>query len=154
MFKRAQTATEFLLTYGWALLVVLVLLGAISYIYYQNRLIPDTCFFPASLPCIDKPVLDYKHEQIKIALKNNMGYSINISNYISLNQNCNQNATLAYVNGLSLPQTIEPYQNIILTISCPGIEKGKFKTELELKYTNIDTNVEHTVKGKITGYVS
>jgi len=41
--KRAQAAMEFLMTYGWALLVVLIVIGALAFfgLLNPNRFLPD-----------------------------------------------------------------------------------------------------------------
>ena len=44
-FKKSQAAMEFLMTYGWAILVVLVVIGALSYfgILSPENLLPERC---------------------------------------------------------------------------------------------------------------
>ena len=43
--KRAQAAMEFLMTYGWAILVVLIAIGALAYFGVLNpdRFLPEKC---------------------------------------------------------------------------------------------------------------
>ena len=43
--KKAQAAMEFLMTYGWAILVVLVVIGALAYFGVLNprNLVPNSC---------------------------------------------------------------------------------------------------------------
>ena len=43
--KRAQAAMEFLMTYGWAILVVLVAIGALAYfgVLSPDRFLPEKC---------------------------------------------------------------------------------------------------------------
>jgi len=55
MFKKAQAAMEFLMTYGWAILVVLVVIGALSYfgVLSPATLLPEKCTFPVSVSCTD-----------------------------------------------------------------------------------------------------
>jgi hypothetical protein len=45
LFKRAQAAMEFLMTYGWAILVVLIVVGALAYFGVLNpqNLVPEKC---------------------------------------------------------------------------------------------------------------
>src|SRR3989338_8865439 len=45
MEKRGQAALEFLMTYGWAILVVLVAIGALAYfgVLRPERLLPEKC---------------------------------------------------------------------------------------------------------------
>ena len=45
MKKKAQAAMEFLMTYGWAILVVLIVIGALAYFGVLNpqNLLPEKC---------------------------------------------------------------------------------------------------------------
>ncbi|MBI4116093.1 MAG: hypothetical protein HY447_05950 [Candidatus Omnitrophica bacterium] len=56
--KRAQAAMEFLMTYGWAILVVLVVIGALAYfgVLSPATLLPEKCTFPVSVSCTDHSV--------------------------------------------------------------------------------------------------
>jgi len=51
--KKGQAALEFLSTYGWAFLVVLVMIGALSYFGVLNpsNFVPENCNFGSSLSC-------------------------------------------------------------------------------------------------------
>jgi len=53
MKKRAQAAMEFLMTYGWAILVVLIVIGALAYFGVLNpqNLLPEKCTLPVGLSC-------------------------------------------------------------------------------------------------------
>ncbi len=52
---KAQAALEFLMTYGWAILVVLVVIGALAYfgVLSPSNLLPEKCTFPVSISCKD-----------------------------------------------------------------------------------------------------
>ncbi|MBI3036630.1 hypothetical protein HYY73_02645, partial [Candidatus Woesearchaeota archaeon] len=56
--KKGQAAMEFLMTYGWAILVVLVVIGALSYfgVLSPATLLPEKCTFPVSVSCTDHAV--------------------------------------------------------------------------------------------------
>ena len=45
MIKRGQAAMEFLMTYGWAILVVLIAIGALAYfgVLSPERFLPEKC---------------------------------------------------------------------------------------------------------------
>jgi len=51
--RKAQAAMEFLMTYGWAILVVLVVIGALVYMGVLNplALVPEKCTAPAGFIC-------------------------------------------------------------------------------------------------------
>ena len=53
MTKRGQAAMEFLMTYGWALLIVLVAIGALAYLGVLNptRFIPEQCDMAPGIGC-------------------------------------------------------------------------------------------------------
>jgi hypothetical protein len=59
MFKRAQAALEFLTTYGWAFLVILVMIGALAYFGVLNpqKFLPERCQFGSEFKCKDYRVV-------------------------------------------------------------------------------------------------
>ena len=70
--KKGQAAMEFLMTYGWAILVVLVVIGALSYfgVLSPSTLLPEKCTFPVSLSCLDFSI---GNSQINLILQNGAG---------------------------------------------------------------------------------
>jgi len=48
--KKAQAAMEFLMTYGWAILIVVVVLGALIYlkVLSPDKMMPEKCIFASS----------------------------------------------------------------------------------------------------------
>ena len=53
--KRAQAAMEFLATYGWAILVVLVVIAALAYfgVLSPSKFLPEKCTFQPGILCKD-----------------------------------------------------------------------------------------------------
>lgn len=53
--KRAQAAMEFLMTYGWAILIILVAIAALAYFGVLNptRYVADRCVLPVPMTCGD-----------------------------------------------------------------------------------------------------
>jgi len=53
MNKKAQAAMEFIMTYGWAILVVLVAIAALAYfgVLSPAKFLPERCQLPAGLFC-------------------------------------------------------------------------------------------------------
>ncbi|MBR9699766.1 hypothetical protein GOV09_04890 [Candidatus Woesearchaeota archaeon] len=76
--KKAQAAMEFLMTYGWAILVVLVAIGALAYfgVLSPDKFLPERCTGTAGLDCVDKAVIE--DNRLQISLRNNLGYTIRI----------------------------------------------------------------------------
>jgi len=81
--KRGQAAFEFLATYGWAFLVILIMIGALAYfgILRPSRLLPDRCNFGPEVDCQDFQLayVSSTDGTIKLKLKNNIGEPINIA---------------------------------------------------------------------------
>ncbi|MFH1506347.1 MAG: hypothetical protein ABIE94_05170 [archaeon] len=78
--KRAQAALEFLTTYGWAFLVILVMIGALAYFGVldpQNRL-PEKCFVGPGFGCTDQTG-DSTANVIKVKVTNNLGSMATVS---------------------------------------------------------------------------
>ncbi|MFH1210097.1 MAG: hypothetical protein V1663_04895 [archaeon] len=53
MNKKAQSAMEYLMTYGWAILVVLIALGALFYLGVFSPKTPNSCIGTAPVVCTD-----------------------------------------------------------------------------------------------------
>lgn len=74
--RRGQAALEFLTTYGWAFLVILVMIGALAYfgVINPNKFLPERCTFQQELTCKDYQVLDTG--SVKFYVTNNLGTGI------------------------------------------------------------------------------
>jgi len=57
MNNKSQSAMEYLMTYGWAILVVLIALGALFYLGVFNPKTPNTCQLNTPFVCIGGDVL-------------------------------------------------------------------------------------------------
>jgi hypothetical protein len=79
--RRGQAALEYLVTYGWGFIIIIVVIGALAYFGFLNptRYIPARCAFGSQLECIDDK-LEASGVSGKIYLKfrNNFGDDIKI----------------------------------------------------------------------------
>ncbi|MEK6835694.1 MAG: hypothetical protein AABX55_01610 [Nanoarchaeota archaeon] len=50
--KKAQAAMEFLMTYGWAILVILIVLSALFYLGVFTPRVPNSCIATAPITCV------------------------------------------------------------------------------------------------------
>ncbi len=78
--KRGQEALEYLLTYGWAFLVILIILGALTYfgVFNPSRYAPDRCSFGLQIKCKDYYVNGSVGE-LSLKLRNTLGDNITIT---------------------------------------------------------------------------
>jgi hypothetical protein len=82
MAKKGQGALEFLMTYGWAFLVILIMIGALAYFGVLNpsRWLPDRCQFGTGTLCREGQYVvtaDADHT-IRAQLVNNGGSHISV----------------------------------------------------------------------------
>lgn len=83
--RRAQSAVEFLVTYGWAFIMVLGFIGALFYLDVFNftAMLPDECEFSSGIDCLEKIVISSSGTgeddgSVYLMLANNLGASIKI----------------------------------------------------------------------------
>jgi hypothetical protein len=82
MSKKGQAALEFMMTYGWAILVVLAAIGALSYfgVLDPARFTPDTCMASSGFSCDGKPIAT--PTSVAFTVTNGIGYDISLDNSI------------------------------------------------------------------------
>ena len=75
--SKSQAALEFIMTYGWAILVVLVAIGALAYfgVLSPDRFLPSRCTLPAGIACLDH-LASGTDDSILVSIQNNLGYDI------------------------------------------------------------------------------
>lgn len=80
--KKGQAALEFLTTYAWAFLVILIMIGALAYfgILKPTKILPDRCNFGTEIGCVDYRVTETTFD---LRLKNNLGEPIVIPSVVS-----------------------------------------------------------------------
>jgi uncharacterized protein (UPF0333 family) len=147
MYKKAQAAMEFLMTYGWAILVVLVAIAALAYfgVLSPNKFLPERCTLPSGIACLDHKATGGSTDTIQLQVQNGMGVDL-------------QNVTLA-VTGCTAstpPVDIANGMQASLTVTaCAGVSElttgSKFTSEaVTLAYVNKDTQISHTKTGSLT----
>ena len=79
MQKRGQAAMEFLMTYGWALLVVLIAIGALAFFGVLNpsRFLPQSCVLGPGLACEDFKVT-VNDRSIYMNVRNGLGRDLDV----------------------------------------------------------------------------
>ena len=82
MNNKAQISFEYLMTYGWILIVILVSIATLSYfgVLNMSSLMPERTMFAAPVPNIDNAVLSVSGHSVEVAFKNDKGVAIQIPN--------------------------------------------------------------------------
>jgi len=143
MYKKAQAATEFLMTYGWAILVVGVAIAALAYfgVLSPSRFLPNKCTLPSGLACIDHKV---STSDVTMILQNSLGYTVNVTS-INLTDapGCDETFTTQLQNG----------DQGTFVINCTNTAGEKFKTDVTLTFIRIDTGLSQDFEGEILSQV-
>ena len=148
--RKSQAALEFLMTYGWAILVVLVAVGALAYFGVLNpdRFLPSRCTLPAGIACIDFIAVNpfgVGNGYITVSIKNSLGYDI--SNVVFKASSCTDTDSIS-----SIKNGQDPVQ--LSATSCTISSGGKYSGEINVSYTNADTGIAHTSRGSMTTRVT
>jgi hypothetical protein len=142
MCKRGQAATEFLMTYGWAILVVTIAIASLAYfgVLSPDQFLPEKCTMPPGLACIDHKVTE---SSVQLYLQNSMGYDITINAINLTDKACINSSSINLANG----------GEVLYTISCSSTSGSKFKSDIKVNYVNSATNVSHSKLGNIVAKV-
>ena len=107
--KKAQAAIEFLTTYGWAFIIILVAFGAFSYYFGFDTTsrIPNMCNFGTDFSC--GGYLADESGVLVFELNNNIGKTINVS-YVRINLPDGRTQILQYFDYDSTNQKFDYYQ--------------------------------------------
>jgi hypothetical protein len=139
--KKAQAAMEFLMTYGWAVLVVLAAIGALAYfgVLAPDKFLPEKCTMPPGIACLDSKITT---TNIEFIIQNSLGRDITL-NSISMG-NCTQNYNIELDNG----------DSNTFNIACnSGAVGSKYRADIAFDYTNRDTGMQKIAYGEIMGKV-
>jgi hypothetical protein len=156
--RRGQAAMEFLMTYGWAIMVLLVMIAALAYFGVLNpqRFLPDKCLLSTGFECRDFIVRQNGGAlQLQITLGNKMGSNV-IINY--LNVSTSRGSTTSSINCAASPVTIEADQTSAFTClitgsTSPGLNQPAKIDILMINYTTATGVYSHVATGTIQSTV-
>lgn len=141
MNNKGQAASEFLATYGWALLTVLLLMGGLAYWGIQKPSIPNTCIFQQEMSCIDH--LGRNGNTLQVTLKYNFINPLTILDVRTSGDCVLKNYTI---------NKIDVNQDDILAINlnCETLTKP-FKVDVFVDYKHRNSEFIGAYSGKLTG---
>ena len=141
MYKKAQAAMEFLMTYGWAILVVLVAIGALAYFGVLNpsKFLPSSCVVTPGVSCDDHKINE--SGGAAIVLRNGIGSDLN---------------GVTLVVGACTPEVGNPtsivdgaQQTFYFNTCAPGAGGSKYKADLNFSYQTAGSSVVHKKVGSL-----
>lgn len=135
------------MTYGWALLVVLIAIGALAFFGVLNpsKFLPNSCSLAPGFACIDFKA-SASLGNIQIVLQNGLGETLNsvVLSLLSAQGGCSS----ATFNGGAAFQLLDGGSST-LTATCAGMTKGtKLKGDLVISYTT-QGGISHSKVGQL-----
>ena len=139
--KKSQAAMEFLMTYGWAILVVLAAIAALAYfgVLSPEKFLPAKCTLQAGIACLDHKATS---STVSVVIQNSLGYDI--SSITVKAGGCGTS---------SIPATLSNSATGTYSITCaPVLAGSKYNAQLNVTYsTPADVGgLSHTNIGQIT----
>ena len=143
--KGAQAAMEFLMTYGWAILVVLAAIGALAYfgVLSPAKFLPEKCILEPGFLCEGYKV---ETDKVTLVISNTVeGRTITV-NSIAVGS-CSGSFSTELVGGASS-------SNFVVGGSCSnGAVKERYKGDITIGYTEKNTGLTKTMYGNLNSKV-
>ena len=160
MVRKAQAALEFLMTYGWAILVVLAAIGALAYfgVLSPEKFLPEKCTIS---PGIDCSGFDVRTTSAVFSLRNGMGKDLIVEGVSVGNNCCSGNITCNATQTIITPTLPAPFPNGDLLniqlgpeINCKNGDLGdRFRGSIIIRYTEKMTGITKLTNGDIVGRI-
>ncbi|MGV8150646.1 MAG: hypothetical protein ACP5NV_02880 [Candidatus Woesearchaeota archaeon] len=166
MNKKAQAALEFLMTYGWAILVVLAAIGALAYfgVLSPGNLLPNKCTATPGIVCIEKPVasFDGASSYIQQTVSNGLGFTIDdaapMTAALTLENFEPATCTSALLCALGDDDTCAAHVDLndaargTIVIDCGAATAGTaFKGTVVMSYTNPSSGLTEAIRIQLSG---
>lgn len=141
--EKGQAAIEFLLTYGWVILVFIIAVGALLYFGFLS---PETfgqeqCEI---VPGLDCQGLRATSDELTLVIENNLGQGVFIQKISDPEGKCSLEEGKEIKNS---------EQGTFVLSNCKYGTKGeRLKTELNFEYQS-STGLEHTEKAEVLTYI-
>ncbi|MBC8494888.1 hypothetical protein H8D36_01915 [archaeon] len=156
--RRSQAAVEFLITYGWAIIVVLATIGAMAYfgVLDMSSFMPSRCTFPVAVTCIDDASINADTDQILFIVQNSYHAQINLTGGSVTSDECS-NAQLLFCSGPPCTPTNPNIQLLnneqaTVAINCQGgLTSGRLSADVMINYLDSQTNLVLRTPGQIRG---
>jgi len=135
------------MTYGWAILVVLIGISVLASFGVLNAedFLSNSCTLPSGLACVDHRVenLPSGNARFTLRLQNSIGFDISITG-----------AEIQLCNSLVTNMFVSNGDGITITVNCnKAIYSSVYKGEMNITYENSDTGLSHKFNGFINSKV-
>lgn len=141
--KRGQSALEFVMTYGWALVVLLVAIGSLTFYFGfdSNAFASEACFLGPGLSCDDFVVYE---DSISMKVRNSLGK--NLGSFAVTSTNCNVGSD---------PIPIENgKEETVYLYDCGFVADDLIDESLDVAYSFSSSGIDHIKDASLTAVVA
>lgn len=148
--RKGQAAMEFLMTYGWAILVVLAAIGALAYfgVLSPDRFLPDKCTISPPFSCTEYKITE---SDLQLGVQNNAGVGMSEVT-VSVVGDCTAVYTTSGTTGNGDMVGGGQLNNSVFSSDCvlgAGKAGNKFKANILIEYQKDGEGVKHNTTGTI-----
>jgi uncharacterized protein (UPF0333 family) len=141
--KKGQAAMEFLMTYGWAILAAVIVIGVLAYfgVFSPSTYVPNSCMVSAPFGC--NAGVASATNGVTLEIRNGAGEPLNVT---SVNVGgCGTTSSVGVVAADSLTT---------VNVACTPAVNTKFKGDVTVSYKKQSSNLELTSSGQLVTKVS
>lgn len=157
--RKSQAALEFLTTYAWAFILIIILIAAISYfgILRPQMILPDRCTFGSEFSCLAYQI-SAADNQLRLRLKNNLASpvtmaSITVGSETSTQYTCTNPALPSNMPGGNITDLAFTDCNTALAGFVAG-DKAKVLVKINYYDVAAGPSYVHSVQGEVYSTVT
>ena len=142
--RKGQAAIEFMMTYGWAILVVMIAIAALATFGVMNpsKYLADKCMFSNNFQCIDYQV---NTTTASLTLVNGLGHKV-----YNFTATVADTAVSCDTSAVSNPWIQDSRKTITCDTTALGfIKKDKGKVKITLNYAKVENGFAQVATGEI-----
>ncbi|MBS3101269.1 hypothetical protein J4204_03980 [Candidatus Woesearchaeota archaeon] len=142
--RKSQAALEFLMTYGWAILVVLVAIGALAYfgVLSPDKFLPAKCTLQAGIACLDHKATA---TGVTVRITNSLGFDID-----TVSVRAGDCGDYPITVGSTGQATLANGASFTYVIPCSLLGVTKYNKQVNVSYRVTETTITHNNVGQIT----
>lgn len=147
MHRRAQAGLEYLSTYGFAFMTIIVAVGALTYfgVFDTTSLQNEDCNFPPGVICEDFTLGGAGDDDLALELRNTFGVDINVTSVSATSEGA------TFINCDMDPLTTWEHEEVELFTCTPDSElpDDKYDVTVTINFTQEGGGYEHYTVGNV-----
>ena len=150
---KAQTAFEMLMSYGWAILVITIVVGILYAmgVFNPSNVAPSSCKLPAGLSC--KTFKIDKSARLTLEIGQSTGKTLRVTG-VGCSKAANPAPTA--ITSVDIASGESKYVTNVTTVTCKesndataATSSSYYKGKLVINYSEVESGLPHQVEGEI-----